>query len=173
MSKLIIKMSQTETDDVVNTVDEVMEETTPTTNTPTNTTKTPRKRKAPAKILSKVKLRKRNQMIHKKRVQRKEDAIKSQIRKDKNQKLDALKHKSKKCCLLSPKQTYEAIYNEISYPKTAILPNNEEEWNNLKDVEDMYDEYGLINYIIKLHKQMTSVYFMVRDLEYRYRGYYL
>ena len=173
MSKLISRMSQTETDDVVNTLEEVMEETTPTTDTDTNTTKAPRTRKAPTRILNKVKMHKRNQMIHKKRVQRKGDAIKSQIRKDKKQKLDDLKYKSKKCCLLSPKRTYEAIYNEISYPKTAILPDNEEEWKNLKDVEDMYDEYGLINYIIKLHKQMTSVYFMVRDLEYRYRGYYL
>ena len=37
----------------------------------------------------------------------------------------------------------------------------------------MYDEYGLTNYITKLHKQLTSIYFMVRDLEYRYRGYHL
>ena len=166
-------MSQTETDDVVNTLEEVMEETGSATDTTTNTTKTPRKRKAPTTLLSKINLRKRNQTIHKRRKQRKEDAIKSQIRKDKIRKLANLNHESKKCCLLSPKRTYEAIYNEISYPKTAILPDNEKEWENLKDVEDMYDEYGLINYIIKLHKQMTSVYFMVRDLEYRYRGYHL
>ena len=166
-------MSQTQEDAMGNTLEEVVEETPPTADTITNTTKTLRKRKAPARILNKVKMHKRNQMIHKKRVQRKEDTIKSQIRKDKNQKLDDLNYKSKKCCLLSPKRTYEAIYNEISYPKTAILPDNEEEWKNLKDVEDMYDEYGLINYIIKLHKQMTSIYFMVRDLEYRYRGYHL
>ena len=166
-------MSQTQEDDMGNTLEEVVEETPPTTDTVTNTTKTPHKRKAPATILNKIKLRKRNQMIHKKRVQKKEDTIKSQIRKDKNQKLNDLNYKSKKCCLLSPKRTYEAIYNEISYPKTAILPDNEEEWKNLKDVEDMYDEYGLINYIIKLHKQMTSIYFMVHDLEYRYRGYHL
>ena len=173
MSKLIITMSQTETDDVVNIVEEAMEEPTPTTDTAPNTTKTLRKRKAPARILNKVEMRKRNQTIHKRRKQRKEDTIKTQLRKDKIKKLTNLNHESKKCCLLSPKRTYEAIYNEISYPKTAILPDNEKEWENLKDVEDMYDEYGLINYIIKLHKQMTSVYFMVRDLEYRYRGYHL
>ena len=166
-------MSQTQEDVVVNTLEEVMEETTPTTDTVTNATKALRKRKAPATILNKIKLRKRNQMIHKKRVQKKEDTIKSQIRKDKNQRLNDLNHESKKCCLLSPKKTYQSIYNEISYPKTAILPDNEKEWENLKCVEDMYDEYGLTNYIIKLHKQMTSVYFMVRDLEYRYRGYHL
>ena len=166
-------MSQTQEDDMGNTLEGVVEETPPTTDTIANITKTPRKRKAPATILNKINLRKRNQTIHKRRKQRKEDTIKSQIRKDKIKKLTNLSHESKKCCLLSPKRTYEAIYNEISYPKTAILPDNEEEWKNLKDVEDMYDEYGLINYIIKLHKQMTSVYFMVRDLEYRYRGYHL
>ena len=118
-------------------------------------------------------LAKRNQSVKNKRVKKREDKIKSQIRQEKNKKTDDLNHQSKECCLRSPKRTYQAIYNEINYPRTAILPDNTEEWDDLLCVEDMYDEYGLINYIIKLHKQMTSVYFMVRDLEYRYRGFYL
>ena len=170
-------MSQTQEDDVDHTLEEVVEETTPTTDTNATTTKVLRKRKASPVLRQRTldfrKRVKKNQMIHKKRVQRKEDKIKSQIHKDKIQKIHDLNHESKKYCLLSPKRTYQAIYNEISCPKTAILPDNEKEWETLKSVEDMYDEYGLTNYIIKLHKQMTSVYFMVRDLEYRYRGYYL
>ena len=169
-------MSQTETDVVEDDLGKVVEETKSTTNTNATTTKILGKRPTNTKLLDKINLRqriKRNQIIHKRRKQRKEDTVKSQIRKDKIQKLTNLNHESKKCCLLSPKRTYQAIYNTISYPKTAILPDNEKEWDNLKDVEDMHDEYGLINYIIKLHKQMTSVYFMVRDLEYRYRGYHL
>ena len=170
-------MSQTQEDVVGNTLEEVVTETKPNIDTNATTPKVLRKRKAPTVLRQRTlevrKRVKRNQTIHKKRVQRKEDKIKSQIRKDKIQKIDNLNHESKKCCLLSPKRTYQAIYNEISYPKTAILPDNEKEWENLKCVEDMYDEYGLTNYIIKLHKQMTSIYFMVRDLEYRYRGYHL
>ena len=177
MSKIIIRMSQTETDVVEDVLEKVLEETNPTTDTNATNTKVLRKRKANTVLRQRTldfrKRIKRNQAIHKRRVQRKEDTIKSQIRKDKIQKIDNLNHESKKCCLLSPKRTYQAIYNEISYPKTAILPDNEKEWENLKCVEDMYDEYGLTSYIIKLHKQMTSVYFMVRDLEYRYRGYHL
>ena len=69
---------------------------------------------------------------------------------------------------------YQILHNDKQKEQnTAILPNNTKEWDNLRCVEDMYDEYGLINYIIKLHKQTTAVYFMVRDLEYRYRGYHL
>ena len=134
MSKLIIRMSQTETDVGDNVLEKVLEETNPTTDTTTTTTKVLRKRKATTTVLNKIKLRKRNQTIHKRRKQRKEDTIKSQLRKDKLQKLTNLNHESKKCCLLSPKRTYQAIYNEISYPKTAILPDNEKEWENLKDV---------------------------------------
>ena len=170
-------MSQTKEDVVDNTLEEVVEETTPTTDTNATTTKVLRKRKASPVLRQRTlefrKRVKRNQMIHKKRVQRKEDKIKLQVRQDKIKKLTNLNHESKKCCLLSPKRTYQAIYNEISYPKTTILPDNEKEWETLKSVEDMYDEYGLTSYIIKLHKQMTSVYFMVRDLEYRYHGYHL
>ena len=176
MSKIISRMSHSETDVGEDVLEKVVEETKPTTDTTTTTTKVLRKRKANTTLLNKINLRqriKRNQTIHKRRKQRKEDTIKSQLRKDKIQKLTNLNHESTKSCLLSPKRTYQAIYNEISYPKTAILPDNEKEWDNLKCVEDMYDEYGLTNYIIKLHKQMTSVYFMVRDLEYRYRGYHL
>ena len=170
-------MSQTQEDDVDHTLEEIVEETTPTTDTTATTTEVLRKRKAPPVLRQRTlkfqKLTKRNRMVHKKRVQKKEDKIKSQIHKEKIKKIHDLNHESKKCCLLSPKRTYQAIYNEISYPKRAILPDNEKEWETLKSVEDMYDEYGLTNYIIKLHKQMTSVYFMVRDLEYRYRGYHL
>ena len=170
-------MSQTKEDVLEDGVEEVITETKPTTDTNATTTKVLRKRKAPIVLRQRTldfrKRLKRNQTLHKKRVQKKEDKIKLQVRQDKIKKINNLNHESKKCCLLSPKRTYQAIYNEISYPKTTILPANEQEWENLKSVEDMYDEYGLISYIIKLHKQMTSVYFMVRDLEYRYHGYHL
>ena len=147
-------------------------ETVPNTETTPNTdARILRKRKALKQIELQKRVR-RNKVVHNKRVKRKEDKIKSQIRQEKNKKTNDLNHQSKECCLHSPKRTYQAIYNEINYPRTAILPNTEE-WDDLLCVEDMYDEYGLINYIIKLHKQMTSVYFMVRDLEYRYRGFYL
>ena len=58
-------MSQTQEDDMGNTLEEVVEETPSTTDTVTNTTKTLRKRKAPARILNKVNIHKRNQTIHK------------------------------------------------------------------------------------------------------------
>ena len=148
-------------------------ETVPNTETTPNTdARILRKRKALTQIELQKRVR-RNKVVHNKRVKRREDKIKSQIRQEKNKKTNDLNHESKECCLRSAKRTYQAIYNEISYPRTAILPDNTEEWDDLRCVEDMYDEYGLINYIIKLHKQMTSVYFMVRDLEYRYRGFYL
>ena len=135
MSKIIISMSQTETDVVEDVLGKVLEETNPTTDTNATNTKILGKRKANTTLLNKINLRKRikrNQTIHKRRKQRKEDTIKSQIRKDKIQKLTNLNHESKKCCLLSPKRTYQAIYNEISYPKTAILPDNERNGKILK-----------------------------------------
>ena len=169
MSKIILRMSQTEEDTPksVNSQEE-------------NIPKKNHKVIASYKVINtrskdiKSKLiQKKNREFNKRRKERILSKIRSQVLQEKKEKDTQIRHESKKCCLLSPKRTYQAIYNEISYPKTSILPDNEKEWENLKCVEDMYDEYGLTNYITKLHKQLTSIYFMVRDLEYSYCGYHL
>ena len=155
-------MSQTKEDSLE---DSNLKENIPNTNTPIS--------KKPKSKLEIGKQIIRNQTIHKRRKERNLNKMKSQVRQEKIKKIYDLNHESKRCCLLSPKRTYKAIYDAINYPKTAILPNNGKEWENLKDIEEMHDVDGLTNYITNLHKQMTSVYFMVRDLEYRYHGYHI